>query len=136
MGNSKYLDNLNSEEYKALSKKLYDIQNHRCFICGDEIDLDLHQTNIDHIKPLANGGKDDVSNFAITHEHCNKSKKDADLVIARRLLQLEKIIKDAENKRETPSLDHVLQHNNGSKYDFKYKVEDGKIKVFYYEQNG
>ena len=133
MGNSKYLDSLNKDEYNALSKKLYDIQNHKCFICGKEIDLDLNQTNIDHIKPLANGGKDDVSNFAITHEHCNKSKKDADLVIARKLLQLEDIIKDAESKNETPSLEHVLKYNGGSKFDFKYKIEGSKIKYSFSE---
>ena len=40
-----------------------------------EIDLDINSTNIDHIRPLANGGKDEPSNFAITHEHCNKSNK-------------------------------------------------------------
>lgn len=133
MGNSKYLDSLSKTEYDALSKKLFNIQNHNCFICGKEIDLDLHQTNIDHIKPLANGGKDDVSNFAITHEHCNKSKKDADLIIARKLLELEDIIKDAENKNETPSLEHILKHNDGSKFDFKYKIDGDKIKYSFSE---
>ena len=46
MGNSKYLDSLSSEEYKSLTRKLWTIQNHRCFICGEEIDLDLNPTNI------------------------------------------------------------------------------------------
>lgn len=128
MGNSKYLDSLTKEKYDELSKKLYEMQNHKCFICQKDIDLDLNNTNIDHIKPLANGGKDEESNFAITHEHCNKTKKDADLVIARKLLQLEGIINDAENKNETPSLDHVLRYFDGSKYDFKYKIEGDKIK--------
>ena len=59
MGNSKYLDSLSLEEYKSLTRKLWTIQNHRCFICGEEIDLDLNPTNIDHIKPLVTGGKDD-----------------------------------------------------------------------------
>ena len=73
MGNSKYLDGLTSEEYKSLKKRLWTIQNHKCFICGEAVDLDLNPTNIDHIKPLVNGGKDDETNFAITHENCNKS---------------------------------------------------------------
>lgn len=127
MGNSKYLDSLNIDAKKALSDKLWQIQNHKCFICEKEIDLDINSTNIDHIRPLANGGKDEPSNFAITHEHCNKSKQDADLLIAKKLFQLQEIIKDAESKKEVPSLKHVLVANNGSKYDFKYKIENDQL---------
>ena len=127
MGNSKYLDSLSSEEYKSLTRKLWTIQNHRCFICGEEIDLDLNPTNIDHIKPLVTGGKDDESNFALAHENCNKSKQDADLVVARAMARLQKIIKGAEEKHETPSLKHVLAANGGSKFDFSYKITDGKL---------
>ena len=58
MAHSKYLEGLTKEGYLELSKKLWEIQNHKCFICGQEIDFDLHTTNIDHIKPLVNGGKD------------------------------------------------------------------------------
>lgn len=127
MGNSKYLDGLTSEKYKDLKKKLWTIQNHKCFICSEEIDLDLHPTNIDHIKPLVNGGKDDETNFALTHENCNKSKQDADLEVAKAMAKLSKILKAAEDKHETPSLKHVLAENNGSLFDFSYKIEDGKL---------
>ena len=135
MGNSKYLDSLNSDAKKALSDKLWQIQNHKCFICEKEIDLDIHSTNIDHIRPLANGGKDEPSNFAITHEHCNKSKQDADLLIAKKLFQLQDVIKDAESKKEVPSLKHVLMANNGSKYDFKYKIENDQL-VYAFDNAG
>ena len=127
MGKSKYLDGLSKDEYDALAKKLWGIQSHKCFICGEEIDFDLHQFSIDHIRPLANNGKDDESNFAITHEHCNKAKQDADLEVARTLAQLSKIVKEAEAKRETPSLKHVLLACGGSKYDFTYKIENGRL---------
>lgn len=127
MGNSKYLDSLSVDDKKALSEKLLDIQNHKCFICEKEIDLDVNNTNIDHIRPLANGGKDETANFAIAHEHCNKSKQDADLVVAKKLFQLEQIIKDAETNKEVPSLKHVLLANHGSKYLFKYKIEEGQL---------
>ena len=76
MGNSKFLDGLSAEEKKSLTNQLWNIQNHRCFICGEMIDLGINKVNIDHIKPLANGGKDEKANFAITHESCNKSKQD------------------------------------------------------------
>ena len=71
MGNSKFLDALNKEQYAVLTKKLWEIQNHKCFICEKDIDLDIQSTNIDHIRPLANGGKDEEINFALTHEYCN-----------------------------------------------------------------
>ncbi|MBQ6265999.1 MAG: HNH endonuclease [Clostridia bacterium] len=135
MGNSKYLDGLTGEEKKALSNKLWSIQQHRCFICNEEIDPEIQQTNIDHIKPLANGGKDDVINFAITHEHCNKSKQDADLEVAKRLYQLNRIIKSVEEKHETPSLKHVLIENGGSKYLFKYKLENNQI-IYSFDEDG
>ena len=135
MGNSKYLDSLSAEEYAGLTKKLWTIQNHKCFICGEDIDLDLNPTNIDHIKPLVNGGKDDETNFALAHENCNKSKQDADLEVARAIARLSKIIKDAEEKHETPSLKHVLAANDGSLLDFSYKNENEKL-VYAFSKTG
>ncbi|MBO5103132.1 MAG: HNH endonuclease [Clostridia bacterium] len=135
MGNSKYLDSLSNEEYKGLCKKLWEIQNHKCFICENEIDIDLHKVNIDHIKPLANKGKDDESNFAVTHEHCNKSKQDADLEVAKRILKLENIINLAENNNETASLKHILQFYEGSKFNFKYKIEDDLL-IYSFDEIG
>lgn len=135
MGNSKYLDGLSAEEYKQLTKKLWNIQSGKCFICGGDIDLDIQNTNIDHIRPLVNGGKDYDGNFGLTHEHCNKSKQDADLEVAKRLFQLKNTIKSAEDNHETPSLKHVLQANGGSKYNFKYKVEGDEL-VYSFDESG
>ena len=135
VGNSKYLDSLNLEAKKKLSEKLWKIQNHKCFICEQEIHLDINSTNIDHIRPLAGGGKDEPSNFAITHEHCNKSKQDADLVVAKKLFQLQEIIKEAESSKEVPSLKHVLLANGGSKYLFRYTIEGNQL-VYSYDDIG
>lgn len=135
MGNSKYLDSLSKEKYRELTEKLWTIQNHKCYICGEVIDLDLNPTNVDHIKPLVNGGKDGETNFALTHENCNKSKQDADLEVARAMAKLSKIIKGAEEKHETPSLKHVLASNNGSLYGFSYKIENGKLR-YAFSQSG
>ena len=73
--NSKFLSQLSHEEYTKLTKELHTIQGATCYICGKSIDLDLQQTNIDHIVPLANKGKDDKNNFALTHESCNRKSK-------------------------------------------------------------
>jgi CRISPR/Cas system Type II protein with McrA/HNH and RuvC-like nuclease domain len=53
---SKYLSSLSKDDYSNLTEKLWSIQNSMCFICEEEIDLEVNSTNIDHIIPLANKG--------------------------------------------------------------------------------
>ncbi len=126
---SKYLSSLSKDDYSELTKKLWNIQNHQCFICEEEIDLDLNTTNIDHIVPLANKGKDAEVNFAVTHESCNKSKQDANLKIAKILQKLSKIQKIIHTKTsKSASLKDVLKIYNGSKHDFKYKIDNMELK--------
>ena len=127
--NSKFLSQLSAEGYAELTKELHTIQNATCYICGKSIDLELQITNIDHIIPLANKGKDDKNNFALTHESCNKSKQDANLTIARSLHKL-KSIQDDVQKRENrlASLKDLLCQEGGAKYKFKYKIEGDIIK--------
>jgi hypothetical protein len=50
---SKFLSALTADEYKELTAKLLKIQNNTCYICQEAIDIELHETNIDHIEPLA-----------------------------------------------------------------------------------
>ncbi len=126
---SKYLSSLSKKDYDNLTEKLWSIQNHKCFICEEEIDLKLNSTNIDHIVPLANKGNDSEENFAVTHESCNKSKQDANLKIAKVLAKLKKIqenIHSEENR--SASLKDVLKFYDGSKYDFKYTIENNILK--------
>jgi len=131
---SKYLRDLSKDDYQALTKKLHAIQNGVCYICQKPIDLDIHTTNIDHIIPLANKGKDSEDNFALTHESCNKSKQDADLTVARSLAVLDEIRHKivigelGKAKNETASLSHVLEYFDGSKYEIHYKIENNVFK--------
>ncbi len=130
---SKYLSSLSENEYNSLSSKLLDMQNHKCYICRKDIDLSLHSTNIDHIVPLVNKGKDSEDNFALTHESCNKSKQDANLTVARSLATLKEInekiiISDQEGEKiKSASLKHVLSYLGGSTQNFKYKISEGAI---------
>ncbi len=132
---SKYLDSLSTEKYQELEKKLLNQQNSKCYICMKTINLDLQTTNIDHIKPLANNGKDEENNFALTHEHCNKSKLDADLRIARVLSLLEEIKHNVESKNETSSLKDILEYYDGSKYKFKYSISNNTLTYSFSELN-
>ena len=84
--------------------------------------------SIDHIVPLANKGKDAEENFAVTHESCNKSKQDSDLRFARILHKLEKIQDGAFQKEgKSASLKHVSDAFGGSEFEFRYKLENGKL---------
>ncbi len=125
---SKYLSQLSKEEYANLTQELHRIQNGRCFICGQEIDLDVQTTNIDHIIPLASRGRDDKSNFALTHEVCNKAKQDANLRVARALAHL-KVIQDnvSASEKRAASLKDLLSSEGGSLYDFSCNVKEDEL---------
>lgn len=134
---SKFLAQLSSEGRKELIIELYNIQSKVCFICGQPIDLDIQDVDIDHIIPLANKGKDDKNNFALTHSECNRSKSDANLSIARSLYRL-KIIQEKiqRNENRAASLKDLLLEIGGSKYSFKYKIENDIFKYSFNELDG
>lgn len=51
-----------------------------CHICGDPIDYDLPYLHpmafvVDHVTPLAKGGKDHISNKKAAHSLCNSKKR-------------------------------------------------------------
>jgi 5-methylcytosine-specific restriction endonuclease McrA len=72
---SLYLGRLTSEQRQGLIGRLWEAQGQNCFICEQAIDLDVHAhtLDIDHVEPLSAGGKDDETNFALTHDSCNRS---------------------------------------------------------------
>ena len=93
MSSSKYLGSLGVEARAELEQRLLTRQSGRCFICDEAIDLLLHkgQLDVDHIDPLAEDGLDAENNFALTHESCNRSKGAANLQVARRIKEFERL---------------------------------------------
>ena len=85
MAHSLVLSKLTTQQRDELIQRLWECQKGKCYISGRDIDLVLHKNalDIDHIVPLANGGKDDESNMALTHSDANRSKQAADLNLAR-----------------------------------------------------
>lgn len=57
---------------KAQRLQVYEKYDGKCAYCGNHISLDEMQ--VDHIKPLALGGADDISNFAPACRMCNYYK--------------------------------------------------------------
>lgn len=127
---SLYLSGLSSEDRVKLQKVLWDTQNGRCFICEDEIDLKLHQgeLDIDHVEPIKTGGKDDPSNFALTHSTCNRSKQASDLRVARILARFAKIREACSGQNRGPSLDDILKRYDGARFPLSIRRDDGRVK--------
>jgi hypothetical protein len=132
----KYLETLNKKEKDNLIKRLHAAQNCKCFICQKEIDLKLHTTtNIDHIIPLKEGGKDEENNFGLTHESCNKSKQADNLEVARSLQLLKEIKETCAQNNKSASLEDVLTYFGGAKFDFSYSVDGNMLKYTFNELN-
>lgn len=132
MSVSRYLTSLDAEGRAALEQKLHTRQNGRCFICDDPLDLVLHkgQLDIDHIDPLAEDGLDAENNFALTHASCNRSKGAANLQIARRLAEFERLQEMAkEAGKRGANLGDVLERHNGAKALLRLRREPTHVEL-------
>jgi HNH endonuclease len=127
--NSLYLNNLTQPQRSELIAKLHASQNGRCFICEKPIDLVLHAANIDidHIVPQQVQGKDDPSNFALTHDVCNRAKQASDLRVARVLAKFDSIRAEVQQENRGPNLSDLLQRYGGAQYDLPVKRDQGNL---------
>lgn len=129
---SLYLSRLSVPERQELIKKLYEIQNGKCFICEEKIDLSLHKDmiDIDHIIPIKMNGPDNPSNFALTHSSCNRSKQDSDLNVSKILVKFENIKQSIIEQERGVNLGDILRLYNGAKHSIKLKIEENNIIKF------
>lgn len=130
MANSIFLGRLNAEQRKALIERLWHAQGGKCFITGKEIDLSLHEgeLDIDHVIPLTNGGKDDESNFALTFSSANRSKQGADLNLARINWQFKEMSEKLQHEENrNPNLTDILAKYAKGSYEMTFKIDGDKI---------
>ncbi len=132
---SLYLNRLDRDARAALIKQLWTQQSKRCFISDCEIDLDLHDVDIDHIVPLRDAGEDHPSNFALTLATYNRSKQASDLRVARVLARLENMKAHAESDDRGVNLNDVLSSFGGSSKNLKLKI-DGEYITFVPKSDG
>ena len=131
MAKSNYLSSLTDEKLADLRQRLLARQNQRCFICEDEIDLQLHgdSVDIDHIDPLAADGLDAENNFALTHSKCNRSKGASNLEVAQRMSKFERLQNEARNNgRRGANLGDVLTTYGGSTEELRLRQESNLVK--------
>lgn len=121
---SLYLNQLTADQRKSLEASLHQQQHGHCFICEQPIDLHLHGSTIDvdHVEPIKTGGKDDPTNFALTHSSCNRSKQASDLRVARVLARFAAIRAAVAPENRGPNLSDVLARYGGAKHDLPLKV--------------
>ena len=130
MSNSLHVRGLQPEQKSELQALLHDRQSGKCYICRERIDLELliGELEIDHIEPLAVGGKDSENNFALTHARCNRSKGASDLRVARCLSLLEQLQRAAKERGDRgANLGDVLKQYNGGKEWLRLRQTDGYV---------
>ena len=128
---SLYLSRLSNQDRDRLVQRLHESQNGNCFICGQDVNLGLHagSFDIDHIEPIATGGKDGPENFALTHNSCNRSKQASDLRVARVLASFNNLAQQLAVKNRAPNLGDVLREHGGSKYKLPVAVNETSVKL-------
>jgi len=129
---SQYLARQKPEDRHQLIIALHNAQHGNCFICEQPVDLKVHKDSIDidHVVPLNDRGKDDPSNFALTHESCNRSKQAAHLEVARVLHRFSQLKKDLlEEENRSPNLGDVLGKAAGSSHKLGFKL-NGKTLTY------
>lgn len=116
---------LSKDQRKAIIAELWASQAGCCFITGEQIDLNLHAADldIDHIVPTRDGGKDDVSNWALTFAHANRSKQASNLYVARILARLQAMRAAVADPRGL-NLGHVLAEQGGAKFRLPLVMDD------------
>ena len=130
MANSRYVATLSPEELQSFRKKLHEIQAGKCYICRNSVDLQLHEgaLELDHIEPLAAGGKDTDTNLALTHATCNRNKGASDLRVARCLAELQSLEQAAKERGDRgANLGDVLHNYGGAKSALQLRLNDSHV---------
>jgi len=115
---------------------LWTIQVGICFIFCALLDLELHAgtIDIDHVEPQVGGGKDDPSNFALTHASCNRSKLAANLQVARMLARFGQIQTSCyEQFSRGPNLGDVLKSFTAVRYPAHLELCGDRVRLSFPE---
>jgi hypothetical protein len=126
---SLYLNRLSAEERTDLLQELHKRQAGNCFICGRTIDLQLHKDSIDidHVIPTSLNGPDNPSNFAVTHDSCNRGKQDSDLRVARIIARFDDINQHVATESRAANLGDILKACVNGSYNLAIRADDNTV---------
>ncbi|HDN83588.1 MAG TPA: HNH endonuclease [Candidatus Altiarchaeales archaeon] len=135
---SRVFESYSEEKKKEIIRKLLKIQDNKCLFCDGTIDdsciMDLNEFfkkyEIDHIKPLTEGGRDDDSNWGILHKECNKKKGAKPLFLAKRLYKFKK---DRESLGEEFTLGKVLEIHGINSQPILIKIKEDYAEVKFHD---
>lgn len=132
---SLFLNRLSGDQREELIKALHGTQSGNCFICDQQLDLVLHKDSldIDHVIPLKMGGKDEPSNFALTHASCNRSKQASNLEVARVLSRFAALKVALEPENRSPNLGDILAKHDGGHAELSFKLEGDQFQFSFSE---
>lgn len=124
--------NLSKDEKKELTKRLMRCQGNTCFLCQHEIKLKADETEIDHIVPIADDGRDEEGNWALLHPSCNSKKRAKNLNLARILIKWDSL---REKYGGALSIQQILTKFGGDKEEVYIEESGGKISLRFSEEN-
>ena len=92
-------DKLPTKSPSRMLLKLYEIQNHNCPYCSNNMKDDIH---IDHIIPLSKGGSNEVYNLILCCSSCNlrKNAKELDVWLEECNINYDEFISGIERRNE------------------------------------
>ncbi len=128
------LDRLSKDERQELLNRLHKAQNDLCYVCQEVINLQVHKTDVDHIVALARSGQDEESNWALTHDSCNRSKGTRDLQLQRILHEFRKHVQkyteaDAQGQDRNFTLDEALQELQPERQEIGATIKRDEINI-------
>jgi hypothetical protein len=126
---SLHLNRLSPSQRTELLQDLHQRQTGNCFICSQPIDLVLHKSaiDVDHVIPLSLNGPDNPSNFALTHDSCNRGKQDSDLRVARIIARFDAINEKTAEGGRAANLDDVLQAFRTASHPLPVSIEKSTL---------
>ena len=92
-------DKLPTKSPSRMLLKLYEIQNHNCPYCFNNMKDDIH---IDHIIPLSKNGSNKVHNLILCCSYCNlrKNAKELDIWLSECNINYDEFISDIKKRNE------------------------------------
>lgn len=132
------IKSLTKEQREDLIKRLWELQEHKCKICGKPIDLSIHEVDIDHIVSLDLGGLDDENNWGVVHAEHNKIKGNRDLQLMSYIFNfrehMEKYLREKKEFILGDALNEFYperDRNNTVEFELTESQSQNQIKVSY-----